>query len=127
MLLGHKFEALQNALLQRREPHHLWGGDPVLPRNPAQLRCVRPRPPLELPSLIPPAVQETPTSSKRPDAEQHREGVCAIDCGQGRKPRERGEQSGASDRLPESFVPLTFLPLSDHIHYTLTFVITAPQ
>src|SRR5215207_8105714 len=122
MLLRQKLEALQDSLLQRREPLHLRSGDPVLPRNLAQLLRVRPRPPLELPSLIPPTVQETPTSNQGPDAEQHREWVGAIDRGQGRKPCKRGERGDAKDRPPQPSVPL-----SDRIHYAPTLVLAAPQ
>src|SRR5215207_4141300 len=122
MLLRQKLEALQDSLLQRREPLHLRSGDPVLPRNLAQLLRVRPRPPLELSSLIPPAVQETPTSNQGPDAEQHREGVYAIDRGQGRKPCKRGERGDAKDRPPQPSVPL-----SDRYHYAPTLVLAASQ
>src|SRR5215208_4681785 len=122
MLFGQKLEALQDSLLQRREPLHLRSGDPVLPRNPAQLLCVRPRPPLELPSLIPPAIQETLPGNQGPDAEQHREVVYAIDRGQGRKPCQRGERGDAKDRSLQPSVPL-----SERIQYGPTLVLAAPQ
>src|SRR3712207_4856975 len=105
MLLGQKLEALQDPLLQRREPLHLRSSDPVLPCNPAQLLRVRPRPPLKLPSLIPPAIQETLSTIQAPDAEQHRKGVYAIACAQSRKSHKRAEQGDTSDRLLQSFVP----------------------
>src|SRR5215218_4356562 len=53
MLLGQKLKPLLDPLLQRREPLYLRSGDPILPRNPAQLRRVRPSPPFELPRSFP--------------------------------------------------------------------------
>src|SRR5215212_10136112 len=106
-LLGQKLPALQQPVLQARQPLHLRRRDAILPRHPAKLSPVVPGPAQDLLARVLAPVEEPTACDKGPDAQQTGEDVRCFEGRKGSETCEGSERRKAYHQPPRE-VPSTF-------------------
>src|SRR5215210_1262520 len=105
-LLGQKFPALEQPVLQSGQPLHLRRRDAIFPRHPAELPPVVPDPAQELPARVLAPVEEPTARDEGPHAEQTGDDVVCFKGREGSYPCKRSERRQAFHQPPRE-VPST--------------------